>query len=473
MRATGLLHIVLLFLCPPALESLLHLLPATAYAQLPLGAAPRPKLACGGRQGHRLSICPVALGFYASAARGDATTGDTRGPQTTVSVVKKMKRVSGRRAALDPLRYAGDFSSASSFQRLTATKAGEARAGQKEDVETGAELEGHLSATNAETRNVTKVQLTPQMRTPVADDFLRRPMEEVTASANDYLSVLNDQTTSPLPQSMVRRPRKSGQRSWADAAILACGGNGSKFAGQMVGVENLLANRPIEHGDESRIANGELRPQQMWQAGPAVLLAELFHAILLLASVLKQAITMTILVMGLALRSTVWVFEWAMAVGDAKEWWVPDVIEFVADTRAAAKHSRTLAYLRYARARLRMVLRLIYHATAAAVSPAVVLKGEKWVRDLRDVVAEEARSFVATAQVALTESSLPDSGEPQTILESAGAAPGAPSSSSSNNAAVSTSSTANNVGGGGSRISSSYISKLEATRARSAQRPTT
>jgi len=515
--ASFLFSSVLLFLLPQSLESLLHVdssvalqapqrlsacLPAVAFAPLQLCAVPWAVHARhGGRQYHRSSLCSVALGLDGSATARDAptTVDDSRtrgqgGVHTSGSVVKKMKRVNGRRAALDPLWYAGGLSSVAFFQRSLETHHGEALAEPQERqggrVETAAYGNARLEVeSQKQTASNTPEVLRPQKHTPAAGDFFRRPMTEVTASAaKDYLAVLNDQTASRLPQFMVRRARKLRQRAWADASTFpSSAGVGTNVTGvfsaqlarQMSGVEDLLANRPFEHGDASRIANGELQLQQMWAVGPALLLTELFRAMVLLATVLQQAITLTILVMGLVVRSAAWVFEWAMAVGDAKEWWVPDAVEYVADKRATAKYSRTLAYLRYARSRSRMLLLLIYRATAAAVSPAVVLKGEKWVRDLRDVLAEQATHFVATAQVALTESSLSDSGEPQTVFQSTAAAtPGSPGDMRSRSAddAVRRSSTSFNTqilgSPASSPASSSYDARLEATRARSAQRLT-
>jgi len=508
MHCTGasfLLFSVLLFLLPQSLESLLHVdsgaalqapqrlsacLPAVAFAQLKLYDVTWAVHArYGGRQYHRSSLCSVALGLDGSAtARGQG------GVHTSGSVVKKMKRVNGRRAALDPLWNADGLLSVAFFQRSLQTHQGEALAEPQERqggrVETAAYGNARLEVeSQKQTASNTPEVLRPHKHTPAAGDFFRRPMTAVTASAaKDYLAMLNNQTASRLPQSMVRRARKLRQRAWADAfAFPSSGGVGAnvtgvfsaQLAGQMSGVEDLLANRPFEHGDASRIANGELQLQQMWAVGPALLLTELFRAMVLLATVLQQAITLTILVMGLVVRSAAWIFEWAMAVGDAKEWWVPDAVEYVADKRATAKYSRTLAYLRYARSRSRMLLLLIYRATAAAVSPAVVLKGEKWVRDLRDVLAEQAIHFVATAQVALTESSLSDSGEPQTVLQSTAAAtPGSPGDMHSRSAddAVRRSSTSFNTQILGrpasSPASSSYDARLEATRVRSAQRLT-
>ena len=40
-----------------------------------------------------------------------------------------------------------------------------------------------------------------------------------------------------------------------------------------------------------------------------------------------QTALLTALVLGLAFRTGIWVCDWAIRIGDAKEWWIPEAAE--------------------------------------------------------------------------------------------------------------------------------------------------
>ncbi len=51
-------------------------------------------------------------------------------------------------------------------------------------------------------------------------------------------------------------------------------------------------------------------------------------ALLTLTSYLGlQTALLTALVLGLAFRTGIWVCDWAIRIGDAKEWWIPEAAE--------------------------------------------------------------------------------------------------------------------------------------------------
>ena len=249
----------------------------------------------------------------------------------------------------------------------------------------------------------------------------------------------------PFEQGAVPRTRRGPSPS--HRAQLRVDASSRQVQAQAAVVRGLLARRPLEPADVGRMSSGEVGPQQLWSAGPAVVLAELLRATLLLAVVVKHATGLTLQVAALAVRSVLWVLEWAIRVGDAKEWWIPDLVDFADRT---SKDPRTMRYYRLARIKLRAVLVLLYSGVAAALSPELVAKGEAWAQDLWQAAQAQGRLWGATAKSALESSSLPNDNEPRSVLADA--------DSSSNQGGG----TGGTHGGTSANV---YADRLEATRA--------
>ena len=180
--------------------------------------------------------------------------------------------------------------------------------------------------------------------------------------------------------------------------------SGQELDDQITNLRQILQRRPLLVGDEVRIASGELQPREMWSTGPKVVFQELLRATLLLAVVVKKTFILAAQVAVLALRTAGWLLEWVTRVGDAKEWWVPDAVDFTEHALANSKHSRAMPYLRLLRAKLRTAVLVICRTVGSALSPEVLATGEKWVKELLLVVSEQTRAHFNTTQPASTKS---------------------------------------------------------------------
>jgi len=190
-------------------------------------------------------------------------------------VAKVKRQATGRRTALDPLRYAGGSTNDVGLKRSpTGQKAGGPAprgAGPPAQVEE----EWALKVTETDVkRQVFAVKHSGQVEIneyPNQDTGKQMPR----AVASSEVLALNDTSSQRLAQ----RRRKSAQRvtrrgsTAADADADAAGGNrsaevfGVELADQIAEVQRLLSCSPMELSNARRIASGTLLPRQSWSAG--------------------------------------------------------------------------------------------------------------------------------------------------------------------------------------------------------------
>ena len=218
--------------------------------------------------------------FYLLSMRfDDSATGgaldDPRAPggsKRRRGVAKVKRQATGRRTALDPLRYAGGSTNNVGLKRSpTGQKAGGPAPRAK------VEEEWALKVTETDVkRQVFAVTHSGQVEiNEHQNQDTGKQMPRVVASSSDEVLALNDTSSQRLAQ----RRRKSAQRvtrrgsTAADADADAASGNlsaevfGVELAGQIAEVQRLLSCSPMELSNARRIASGTLLPRQSWSAG--------------------------------------------------------------------------------------------------------------------------------------------------------------------------------------------------------------
>ena len=315
------------------------------------------------------------MGFDASAGGGATSDTRTKGLLWQEGNVVRMKRVDGKRRAFDPLQSikgaASNEKSTKSTDHAVGTRAPD-RALLQEERPAAEQGVGGI-AEKAVTRFAEVLQVQFQVRQP--DD----PSAKDTMHRMDQPAVSTADTSSGSDKSGSGAAHKilHGHNLGADGQHRRRGGVeagdsrafGSVLLGQVGEVERLLERLEIDEGVVTRLSNGELKSREMWEAGPALVLNGLCRLLLQLAAVIRQAAAVSLLVLGVAWRSAAWMLGWMISVGDAKEWWVPDIVDFLQGRMQSAQTGRSLAYLRLYRARAHALVSLLYAAVVGMLSP--------------------------------------------------------------------------------------------------------
>jgi hypothetical protein len=414
--------------------AVLLLLPAAMHSLHGCPALPAPRLTCSGTRGPagtpafvpvRLGPLPVRdvlrgaterltgsrpLGCEAllSSASASGSEGAARRPGT----VLKIKRCYTRRAAVDPRRGTSACRPAFAHALLASASQRTERQEGKDKVATETEASASVDG--------------------IASD---RGLVQARGHAH---AIANAKNASRDADAVV------------DVLLL-----GDELSAKIAEVRRKLEHGPVKFGDEARIASGEVQSRQLWSSGPEELLKEMLRAAVLLVVVVRKTAVLVAQVVLLAFRTARWVLDWAISVGDAKEWWIPEAVDYAENVMTKARSSRTIAYARLLRAKLRALLVVVYHTVASSVSPTVVTAGEKWARELLVVVSEQTRGL-------LINTAPPSAQQPSE--SGARALQDKPQDSRS----VASSSS----GGGSVSSSSSYTTRLDKARERSTLRLT-
>ena len=398
----------LLLMCPTLLESLLPGPPQVGGVRCPPRCWPTPSARACCRSAGRRPAVPV-MGFD-GAAGGGVPAGR---PDVARGRVRRMKRVDGKLAVLDPLRWGAArrqgrpaLESTEADCALLPVPQDDDRRGEFSEV---LKVQFQVERLRAGQAGQTRCALTQ----PPGHDSLAPS----TPASPDDGDVAGGRPAAEgcMEETLTHRAGRHGDRNVEQnrAPELA----GAKLVERVAGIDRLLANSVLPEGDVYRMANGELQPRALWRSGPGVLMNEWWSAMVLLGVILQHAIRLTCLVLGITLRTVAHMLAWALAVGDAKEWWIPQMAEYASSLQSRTQDAwRTHSLVRLARYKLATALVWLCDAVTAVVTPEVVARITSWAADLGHALSTQAQAWSSTLQEAIQASSLPDDGEPPAVV---------------------------------------------------------